>query len=316
MELVDDESTLNRARIAWDQHRQSHGKAFDPHDIEAKLKGQKLPSKRPRAAVKLGILMIVLIGGIGVTLTVLSGNLSLGLTHEGRAQTPVAHNADWNPIDRAFNGVMMMRVPAGCFEMGSWDWGTEEQPVETVCFDEPFWIDQTEVTQAQFRQFRGVRANPNYYSGEQRPAETITWFEARDFCALRDARLPTEAEWEYAARGPDNLVYPWGNTFDANNAVFNSDDGTADVGTRSEDASWVGALDMSGNVLEWTSSLHLPYPYGDDHESDGDTSSQRIGRGGSYLSVEAVTMRGARRVGYYPDSTGDHVGFRCVRSDA
>lgn len=95
--------------------------------------------------------------------------------------------------------------------------------------------------------------------GDERPVENITWFEAHTFCELRDTRLPTEAEWEYAARGPDNLNYPWGNEFEEDFVVYqnNSDDQTATVGSRTPGASWVGTLDMSFPEVNSVSSASL-----------------------------------------------------------
>lgn len=123
-------------------------------------------------------------------------------------------NADWTPVERDFDGITMVLVPVGCFMMGSDDLPLEETGAFEICFDEPFWIDKTEVAQADFARLEGVKDHVNEFLGDPHPVENITWYEARDFCELRDARLPTEAEWEYAARGPDNLVYPWGNEWD------------------------------------------------------------------------------------------------------
>ncbi|PJF27076.1 MAG: hypothetical protein CUN52_15015, partial [Phototrophicales bacterium] len=170
----------------------------------------------------------------------------------------ITTNEQWTPVEQEFDGVVMVLVPKGCFMMGSDDGDSDEQPVHEQCFDEPFWIDKYEVTQAQFAQFGGRKANPNYFKGDDLPIERITWFEARDYCEQRrGGRLPTEREWEYAARGPKNLIYPWGNEFMANNVVYdgNSNSGTAPVGSREGGISWVGAMDMSGNVWEWVSSL-------------------------------------------------------------
>jgi formylglycine-generating enzyme required for sulfatase activity len=132
----------------------------------------------------------------------------------------VTANADWTPEIRMFDGVEMVLVPPGCFLMGTDDGRSEESPAHEVCLDQPFWIDRYEVTNAQFARFEGQAAQPGWWADADRPREQITWFEARDFCALRSARLPTEAEWEYAARGPDGLLYPWGDTFVAENVVY------------------------------------------------------------------------------------------------
>jgi formylglycine-generating enzyme required for sulfatase activity len=232
---------------------------------------------------------------------------------------PITRNADWTPVTQNFDGVPMVLVPAGCFMMGSNDGQDDEQPVHEQCFEEPFWIDETEVTQADFERRGGQKANPNRFDGDQRPVERITWFEARDFCAQRGARLPTEREWEYAARGPDNLVYPWGSTWNENNAVFsgNSNNQTANVGSRPVGASWVGAVDMSGNVWEWTSTLYEPYPYlaTDGREDDtGDrTDVRRVLRGGSFVNT-SFDLRAPSRLGLAPNFVSEDFGFRCARS--
>ena len=238
------------------------------------------------------------------------------------AFTPVTRNANWTPIERDFDGVMMVLVPAGCFDMGSTDSNSaDERPVHEQCFDQPFWIDKYEVTQAQFRLLDGTQATAPGFSGDNRPVEQITWFEARDFCELRDGRLPTEREWEYAARGPDSLVYPWSNSWNANNAnnavQGNIPEGTANVGSIPTGTSWVGALDMSGNVWEWTSSLFEPYPYdaGDGREADtgSRTDVLRVVRGGSWNGFDYY-LRSAVRSGNYQTLGNFNVGFRCARS--
>ena len=237
------------------------------------------------------------------------------LTPMQLALTPVTANAGWTPFEQDFEGVTMVLVPAGCFDMGSEDGGENEQPVHEVCFNEPFWIDEYEVTNAQFAQFNGVAASQSAWTDANRPRERITWFEARDFCTLREVRLPTEAEWEYAARGPDNLVYPWGNEFVADNTVYDGNSGsqTAEVGSRAGGASWVSAQDMSGNVWEWVSSLYLDYPYGSDHENAQNSTDVRVLRGGSWNFFDNY-LRAAYRYGDDPDFWDFKLGFRCARS--
>jgi formylglycine-generating enzyme required for sulfatase activity len=231
----------------------------------------------------------------------------------------VTFNKQWTLQFQTFNGVEMALVPSGCFVMGSANGDSNEQPVTKICFDKPFWIDRTEVTQGQFKALAGKAANPPAFVGDNRPVENVTWFEARDYCASRGARLPTEAEWEYAARGPDALIYPWGNAFRRTNVVYwtSSDQQTAEVGSRPEGASWVGALDMSGNVEEWTNSIYRPYPYdaNDGRERDSDASVVRVLRGGSWNNpFDSGNLRTAYRgrdfasVSYFVD------GFRCAHS--
>jgi iron(II)-dependent oxidoreductase len=202
--------------------------------------------------------------------------------------------------------------------MGSFARSDDEQPINQQCFNVPFWIDKTEVTQGQFSQFKGKMAKKPHFTGDNRPVEEITWFEARDFCDSRKAHLPTEVEWEYAASGPDSLAYPWGNTFDSSKAIWNKNSWgqTADVGISSARASWVGAVDMVGNVLEWTSSIYKPYPYDatDGRENEGDIGGNRVLRGGSW-NLAPDELRTTVRFDYSPFDAGIATGFRCARSD-
>jgi len=227
-----------------------------------------------------------------------------------------------NTIIRNFDGVPMVLVPLGCFMMGSdpakdVHAQSDEEPQTKICFGQSFWLDETPVTQAQFRQFGGKAGHSSAFSGDNRPVESITWFEARDFCAKRGARLPTEAEYEYAARGPDDLIYPWGNGFDANKVVYtdNSAGQTVDVGSKPLGKSWVGALDMSGNVWEWTSSLYKLYPYdpNDGRENTGDVTSGRVLRGGWWDGVN-INARAAFCNDFFPSVELNGNGFRCVHS--
>lgn len=231
-------------------------------------------------------------------------------TTEITALTAVTHNSDWAPVVQAFGGIDMVLVPAGCFTMGHDEGRRDERPEHQICFELPYWIDRTEVTNAQYGS-AGNQAGDNY------PRENLLWSEARDFCAARGGRLPSEAEWEYAARGPDSLIYPWGNELVDANLVFdrNSPSQTAEVGSKPAGASWVGALDMSGNVYEWVSSIYARYPYdaSDGREATDDTTSPRVYRGGiqSYIDFGAsATIR------FRLASTERNwfVGFRCARS--
>lgn len=224
----------------------------------------------------------------------------------------VWHNEDWTPIIQEINGVEMAKVPSGCFLMGNKLGRRDEMPVHEVCFDRPFWIDRYEVSNADYGA-QGV------FPGDDRPRENLTWFEARDHCLRRGARLPTEAEWEYAARGPDSLYYPWGDQFIADYLVFdgNFNNETSSIGSRPEGVSWVGAYDMSGNVWEWVNSIYSPYPYDSDdgRENPDDRSSRRVYRGGLGSYIDYGTSATARfRV--FPDTRGWFIGFRCAQDAA
>ncbi len=240
------------------------------------------------------------------------------LSPEQLALTPVARNADWTPYERDFSGVTMMLVPAGCFMMGSEDGDSNEQPIHEQCFEQPFWIDKFEVTNAQFALFNGIAAHNGNLTGDGLPREMVNWFETQSFCEQRGGRLPTEREWEYAARGPDNLAYPWGEVFAAENTVYadNSNRHTFIVGSRSSGASWVGTQDLSGNVWEWTNSLYKNYPYiatdGREQNTESVIDIQRVLRGGSFDNTPLFlrTMSRFRRDPYF---VAESIGFRCAR---
>jgi iron(II)-dependent oxidoreductase len=194
--------------------------------------------------------------------------------------------------------------------MGSLEGEADEQPAHQICFDAAFWIDRYEVTNAQY-------GSAGEWTGENRPRERVTWHEALAHCEARGVRLPTEPEWEYAARGPDSWMYPWGNAFVAENVVYDANSGnqTADVGSRADGASWVGASDMSGNVWEWTSTVYRFYPYDaeDGRESPSETLP-RVVRGGSWVGDEDY-VRAANRGAFDANSRDANVGFRCARDD-
>lgn len=221
----------------------------------------------------------------------------------------VNSNADWTPVTREFDGVSMVRVPVGCFTMGQDTGRRNERPQHEQCFSAPYWIDQYEVTNGQY-------GTDSVFPGENRPYTNLTWFEARDYCAARGARLPNEAEWEYAARGPSNLIYPWGDTLDTQALVFDQNSGNqaAEVGSRPRGVSWVGAYDMSGNVLEWVSSQYRRYPYNpfDGREDLTNATALRVYRSGwgSYIDYG---VSAAKRFFADPNYRDWFIGLRCVR---
>jgi len=236
---------------------------------------------------------------------------------------PVEHNADWQPFWQ-FDGVAMVLTPVGCFDMGVNGAGGRQ------CFDQPFWIDRYEVTNAEYRECvtAGICAPPDdltFYSNGQYndyPVVFVSWYQASDYAEWRGCRLPTEAEWEYAARGPANLLFPWGNEFVPENVVFltpisSSYPSPLAVDSRPAGVSWVGAYHLSGNVFEWTRSIYALYPYdaADGRESLADLTVPRIQRGGSWGCGSEIYLRvDFYRPTQWPYTTNEFVGIRLVCS--
>jgi formylglycine-generating enzyme required for sulfatase activity len=238
---------------------------------------------------------------------------------------------------RRFGGVEMVYVPAGKFWMGSGEDDREadsfERPAHEV-FVEGFWIDRTPVTNEEYRRFveatghqkpghwTGTGARPNI---EAHPVVHVSWHDAQAYCRWRSEqagaaiRLPTEAEWEKAARGTDGRRYPWGDTFHkkhCNSARVIGSFDTTPVGRYSPGGdSPYGLVDMAGNVWEWTSSLPWAYPYDgrDGRENLAAGEVARVFRGGSWLNTRK-TVRTATRNGAEPSKDWNNVGFRCAAS--
>ncbi len=155
---------------------------------------------------------------------------------------------------------------------------------------------------------------------EDHPVTETTWAGARAYCRWRGARLPSEAEWEAAARGPGGRLYPWGDAPpDASRAFVSKRTGdTAPVGGRPAGASPFGVLDLSGSLAEWTSTLRRPYPYdaGDGRE-DPRAPGERVTRGGDYrFDTQPERLTAVHRAGFSnaPERGHRHIGFRCALS--
>jgi len=262
------------------------------------------------------------------------------------------------------DGMTQVYVPKGDFEMGS-TVNEDEEPPHTVSLD-AFWLDQTEVTNAMFAQFvaeSGYKTSAEngsgagYWSGDgwskanfgvtwqhprgpatsvdemdNYPVVQISWEDALAYCDWAGRRLPSEAEWEKAARGTDERAYPWGsqppagdlaNLADSNLPYKDSDYGIDDsylfvapVGSYPNGASFYGALDMAGNVWEWVADWYALEYYGaappanPPGPADG---SDRVRRGGSWGS-NAADLRSANRKANRPDLAVDDSGFRCAVS--
>jgi len=149
------------------------------------------------------------------------------------------------------------------------------------------------------------------------PVTGVNWFAAKEFCVWRNARLPSEAEWEKAARGPEGLEYPWGNLWDSEIVNAGNDNqqdtGLAPVGSNPKNKSPYGVFDMSGNVWEWVADWYEPYA-GSDHQSEAFGKQNRVIRGGGGGGHFALSyfFRGATRQFAEPEMESEDVGFRCV----
>ena len=235
----------------------------------------------------------------------------------------------------------MVLVPEGKFTMGSSgkavDEDAAERPIHEVVLP-AFYMDKCEVTNAQYAAFLNAakvtrdEAGHEYLAvnehlrleqtnGEWRPKAgkasfpmvCVSWYGARAYAQWAGKRLPTEAEWEKAARGSDGRKYPWGNDWDGKKARHGSENQAA-VGSLPQGASPYGCLDMVGNVWEWTSSVFKPYPYSaTDGREDPQSTERRVARGGSF-SGEPFITHVTCRFRPFPDFKHAFLGFRCAKS--
>jgi eukaryotic-like serine/threonine-protein kinase len=211
--------------------------------------------------------------------------------------------------------------------MGSNTGDADEKPIHSVTLD-TFWIDRTEVTNAQYAKcvLAGKCVAPSetksatrasYYGNSQNdnyPVIFVSWNDADKYCRCAGGQLPTEAQWEYAARGPNAYTYPWGNDSpDKDRLNYNRNVGdTSEVGSHPSGASWAKALNMAGNVWEWVNDWYGSYPASAQTNTTRPASGDiRVVRGGSW-SDDEVNVRSAHRGTDDPDFRFDILGFRCA----
>jgi len=235
----------------------------------------------------------------------------------------------------------MVLIPAGVFMMGCNDsfdrqCSKNEKPYHQVALKE-FCIDKYEVTQADYD--KCIRAqvcrpnnSPNGTFLQNSPVFLVTWHDAEAYCKWAGRRLPTEAEWEKAARGTDGAVYPWGNDFDGSKTNFcdykcvlknrtkDSNDGygfSAPIGSYPAGASPYSAMDMSGNVSEWVADWYGEDYYKNSPASDPsgpDSGTEKVIKGGSWKDSPDL-LRAFCREHLEPDSGSANIGFRCARDN-
>ncbi|MEE9275883.1 MAG: SUMF1/EgtB/PvdO family nonheme iron enzyme [bacterium] len=218
---------------------------------------------------------------------------------------------------RGRDGAPMVLVPAGWFLMGSDEGGPDERPQRRVYLD-AFYIDKRPVTVGRFG-----GAEEDYgpgFRGERKPIVGVSWFLARDFCRSFGKRLPTEAEWEKAARGADGRKYPWGSDWDGSRLIWrgNSRKRTHPVDrARANHTSPYGAMDMAGHVWEWVADR-----YGEDYYRRAPArnpkgpakGAERVLRGGSWALRHRKFFRAAHRTAAFPTTRTNDAGFRCAAS--
>lgn len=257
----------------------------------------------------------------------------------------------------------MIEQPAGSFHMGSEEGPREEQPVTSVALSS-FWIDKTEVTAAAYgacvraggceepsgvdwngirdsdRALESAACNWGVAGRENHPINCVEWSMADSYCKWAGKQLPTEAQWEFAARGSDDRNYPWGNDPPAEKLVnacgsecrdfgketlgrdwktlFDGSDGfatTAPVGSFPAGASATGVMDMAGNVWEWVADTFMPYAGGSERDPVREGGIDRVVRGGGWNTSDVASLHTTHRRSIEPGYRGTMVGFRCAKKE-
>jgi formylglycine-generating enzyme required for sulfatase activity len=229
------------------------------------------------------------------------------------------------------DGAPMVLVPAGEFTMGSDKGDDDEQPVHRVYVDS-FYLDKFEVTNSRFAKFvEAIQIEPPWGFSDKdtpvthadRPVRWVNWMDAMGYCLWAGKRLPTEAEWEKAARGADGRSFPWGNDPPTPaHAVFGLKEGGAEtvsaIGNREKGKSPYGAHDLAGNLYEWVLDWYDESFYANFAKNPAinprgpGEGTAKVQRGGSYIN-NPYRLRSSFRTKGDPTEQDPNVGFRCAQ---
>ena len=216
----------------------------------------------------------------------------------------------------------MVKVPKGCFEMGTakvyqyfdHEANDRERPVHKVCLD-AFYIDKYEASQKKFKEI--MNENPSKLFNDEWPADHVKFLDAKTFCSLQGKRLPTEAEWEYAARAGSKAQNPFGKDF--NDYVWHAANSmrTPNPVKSKKPNAW-GIHAMLGSVWEWTSDWYSPHYYKSSPKNNPKGPKKRkshhVIRGGSWADDESFIRIGSRHPGMADATESFPMGVRCVHS--
>jgi formylglycine-generating enzyme required for sulfatase activity len=247
-----------------------------------------------------------------------------------------AENHDYINTYNSINNMTLVYIPAGEFLMGSSgdDAGRyeDEEPQHTVYLDS-YWISKTQITNAMFTECVNAevckysvnnKTDPAFQDSEyaDHPVVYITWGMAQTYCGWTGGRLPTEAEWEKAARGPRGAMFSWGNEIPTEmkfaSNINNMIGDTTPVGLFLYGSSYYGVMDMGGNVREWVLDWYDPDYYENSPSKNPqgpETGEKKVLKGASYLDPLNYA-RAANRLTHEPDSPGAIRGFRCAYKEA
>ena len=225
------------------------------------------------------------------------------------------------PLDKTLHPIEMVPVPAGSFVMGDVFFEENEDALPLHSVDLPdFWMGQSEITYAQYDAFAQVTRRSLPEDGslgrENRAVVFITWDEAYAFCQAYGLRLPTEQEWEYAARSAgQKQLYSGSSNPDSLNELSRNRDNSAPyvMSPKSKQANALGIYDMTGNAFEWIGAYYQFYPEEDEVAQwyNLETMDMRVIRGGSFRE-ETRTLHNYWRVAVLRDTRDDDLGFRCA----